>query len=355
MRRRTLVTAALVLLLQGSSVEETVLAEGPDTPVSRRLAEHPALLLHETYRDGNWEIFVRHPDGSDARNLTGTPEIHEMYPQASPDGSRIAFVTDGEADGRTVRSVWWMHRDGSGRKLVAHDAREPAFGPDSKTIAYLGSEFRRFSVKDFATKGLFFHDVETGETRPHPNKDLHHLYNLTWSADGEFIVSTVHAGMGFGHAILAIAVDGDGENNGVTDLGIPGCRPTLSPDGKKLCWGRDDHTIAIGDFVVADGKPHVENARDIASEPVLHLYHSDWSPDGRFISFSRGPGGTVSAEGPGTNRGLAEFIGVRAKWDVEVVSVEDGARLVITTDGESNKESDWLPPAPRAHAEEEVR
>ncbi len=311
-------------------------------------------LLHETYRNDNWEIFVRDSDGGNARNLTNTPDVHEMYPQASPDGSKICFVADEIVNGKKARSVYTMNRDGKARTLVARSARQPCWSPDSGTIAYLKSEFPVFNVTDFATKGLHFFDVEKNKHREHPNAELHHLYNITWSRDGRWIVSTVHGGMGYGHAILAIEIDGPG----VYDLKIPGCRPDFSPDGTRLTWGKDDHTIAVGDFDVSSGRPVMKNVRELIRAEKMHLYHSEWTPNGKFISFSRGPGGRVPPKGPGTCRGLAEFVGVRATWDICVVSADavpspdvpspgKAEWVKLTDDGESNKESSWLPPVAR--------
>ena len=83
---------------------------------------------------------------------------------------------------------------------------------------------------------ITIYDLQTGEHKQHPNKQIHHLYNLCWSPDGKWFLATVHAGMGYSHAILAIEADG----MKVIDLNIPGCRPDISPDGTKVAWGPDD-------------------------------------------------------------------------------------------------------------------
>ena len=316
------------------------LAEDKRGPLLSGLAASGAGLVHESYRENNWELILRNADGTNPRNLTNTPAVHELYPQASRDGKLIAFVGDETIDGKRVRSVFCMRRDGSGRKLVARNARQPSWGPDNRTLAYLPGEFDKYTVVDYVTKGLRFFDTATGKHRDHPNTKLHHLYNITWSPSGRWILSTVHGGMGFGHAILAIEVDG----NGVHDLKISGCRPDFSPDGKRICWGMNDHVIAVGKFELGSGTPKITDVSKVISDKKLHLYHSDWSPDGRHISFSIGSGGRVGPNGPGTSRGLAEFVGVRAKWDLCVVALESPGRWeALTADGLSNKESEWLP------------
>ena len=322
------------------ATEDPPVAETPqDRSVLAELAESPHSILREAYVDGNWDLWISRADGSRSRNLTRTPGLHELYPQASPDGRWIAFIGDREVGGKYRRDVYVMPAEGGKSRLVAENGRQPCWSPDSRRIAFLPGEFQRHDVTDYVTKGLRFFDIETGETTPHPNEKLHHLYNPTWSADGKWILATVHGGMGFGHAILAIEVDGQR----VHDLKIPGCRPDLSPDGKRLCWGKDDHTIAVADIRFDGKQPRVSAARDLIVSRE-HVYHSDWSPDGRYVTVSRGPGGRRAPDGQGTHAGLAEFVGVRAQWDLAVIRVDGGRGWApLTTDGASNKESEWLP------------
>ena len=49
------------------------------------------------------DIWVMNPDGSDPTNLTNTPELNEMLPAWSPDGTRIAYV-EGTNFVYTIRS-----------------------------------------------------------------------------------------------------------------------------------------------------------------------------------------------------------------------------------------------------------
>ena len=232
--------------------------QAAEEAVLEELKSVPHKILYETYVDNNWEIFVMNADGSGRRNLTNSANDHELYPQASPDGTMICYLRDTEQNGRTVRNVYYMNADGTGRMLVADRARQACWSPDSKKIAFVKQEFKRFSIKDFASKGLFFYDVATGEITPHRNNDspdvkkrIHHLYNPTWSKDGNWIVSTVHAGMGYGHGILAIEIEGDR----VINLGIEGCRPTLNPEGNRVTWSPDDHTICVAEVDFTGPEP----------------------------------------------------------------------------------------------------
>jgi Tol biopolymer transport system component len=320
--------------------------------LAEQLKASPHRIVHETYHNNNWELFTRNADGSGERNLTNTPEVNELYPQVSPDGKRICFLVDTGKGRDTVRSLWLMNSDGTGRRKVAEYARQPCWTADSNRLLWLPQEYKKWNVADYFSKGLMYYDVKSGKAMPHPNSaKLHHLYNPTVSANGKWIASTVHAGMGFKHAIVLIEADGDR----VINLDISGCRPCLSPVGNHIAWGSGDHTIEVAEIDLDSDHPKVGKRSVIIRDKVNKIYHVDWSPDGKFVSFSRGPQSKGDLSKPGTYQAACEMVGVFAgKWDIYGVSTsgrkeidlqEAGAAadcLQLSRDGRSNKESDWV-------------
>ncbi|MCA9212679.1 MAG: PD40 domain-containing protein, partial [Planctomycetales bacterium] len=296
-------------------------------------------ILFESYLDSNWEICSMKPDGSDRQNITRTPDVHELYPKVSNDGTKIAFLVDEHNGRRISRSLYVMNADGSDRKLISEMARHACWSPDGKKLAFAKQEFNRFNVKDYVTKSIYFYDLESGKTTQHSNEKIEHLYVPTWSHDGKWIVCTVHGGMGFGHAIVAIEVHGDR----VIDLKVSGCRPNLSRDGSRLTWSGDDHTINVAEVDYTGDGPTLANVRPLYKHEKMHLYHPDLSPDAQFITFSLGPGGRVPANGPGTQTEVAEMTGVRGMWDIYIRKIDsDEEPKRLTNDPElSNKESEW--------------
>jgi hypothetical protein len=290
-------------------------------------------------------------DGSHPVNLTKTSKVHEHYPQVSPDGTKICFSVD-EGEGReAVRSLYFMDIDGRHRKKVADHAREPFWRRDSKVIGFLPQEFDKFNVIDYSTKGMSFYELATGRIEQHPNStNLFHLYNPTFAPNGKWIVSTVHAGMGFDHAILAIEAKGDK----IIDLKIPGCRPCLNSDGKQIAWGSGDHEIVLAPIELDSDSPSVGPWRLRIQDKTNETYHVDWSPDSKTVSFSRGPASKGDPMKPGTFQSPCEIVGVyAADWNLCAVSAEREGVVVLddataadftmlTTNGLSNKESAWF-------------
>ncbi len=322
------VTAVLLTILLGPTTP------APAADLADELGQVGHKVVFETWRGDNWELFLANADGSQAINLTETPAAHELYPHVSPDGTKICFVCDAGQGAAKIRNVYAMNFDGTGRKLVARNARQPCWNADGTAIAYLKGEFDKFTYTDYATKGIVVYDLASGSHTEHPNKELHHLYNLCWSPDGKWFLATVHAGMGYRHGILAIEADG----TKVVDLKIPGCRPDVSPDGKRVAWGPSDWALSVADLDFSGPEPKAVNARDVVtSEKPMKIYHIDWSPDGKYVAFSRGPAKKLLGRIP-------ELVGVQAKgWDIGVADASKTDRwMPITTDGNCNKEPDWV-------------
>lgn len=347
------VAALAVLLLYGFRRGNAAPhQEGP--PLSKRLKTLPYKIAWECYVNGNWEIFVMNADGSHKVNLTKTPDKHEHYPQISPDGKKIAYTVDTGEGRDAVRSLWIMDVDGKHPHKIADHAREPFWSPDSTTIGYLNQEFPRFDVIDFYTDGMVFYNLKTGKTTPHPNSaKLHHLYNPNFSRNGKWIVATVHAGMGFDHAILLIEAHGDR----IINLNIPGCRPRLSADNKHIAWGSGDHELDLAPIDLDAETPSVGPWTLHIKDDKNKIYHIDWSPDGRYVAFSRGPEGEGDLTKKGSFEAACEIVGVYAGgWNICAVSAErtgtidlqqatDADFTQLTTNGASNKQPKWFRPA----------
>jgi Tol biopolymer transport system component len=292
-------------------------------------------IVYETYRETegrqNWELYLMNADGSNPINLTNTPDVDEMYPHASGDGTKICFVVDEGVGRRKVRSVYYMNVDGTGRFKVAGNARQPCWSPDSKKIAYLKGEYERYSDRPYATSDLIIYDLQTGKHTPHPNKTLHHIYAICWSPDGNWFLAAVVGGMEYSDAVLAFEANG----TKLFDLGwwgVKGCRPEFNFDGKKIVWGETDWNLCLGDIDLTGRAPRVTNIHDVVRcLRKSKVYHVDFSPDGRYIAFSYGP-----------FNGAQQVGGKARGWDICVGDMS-GKWVKITSDGNHNKEPDWVP------------
>jgi WD40-like Beta Propeller Repeat len=157
-------------------------------------------------RDGNREIYLADADGSSSRRLTTNPAT-DQFPAWSPDGSKIAFGSDRDGN----EEIYVMSAsDGSGQtKLTADPAadRYPAWSPDGAKIAFRSSRAHSFDI-------FLMNPDGTGVTR------------LT---DG--LGRTMQPGFeGFSFGAGSSPVDGPGGSSGPTG-GVHGDRPGSRHDG----------------------------------------------------------------------------------------------------------------------------
>jgi len=81
------------------------------------------------------DIWKFQSDGSEAMNLTNTPDANDAFPHFSPDGTRIAFRSGRDGN----HEIYVMNSDGSQpTRLTNHEAVDtmPAFSPDGNRIAF---------------------------------------------------------------------------------------------------------------------------------------------------------------------------------------------------------------------------
>ena len=341
--------AALVVVL-GLACGPALAQEGaPEAERLRReLAACTFRVICESYRDGNWELMLMNADGSGMENVTRTPEVDELYPHASPDGTKLVFLQDeGEGEQRR-RDVYVMNIDGSGRVRVAENGRQPFWSPDGKTIAYAGGTDARYPKDPYVNQGLWFYDVATQEVTAHPRDDISGLLNACFSPDGRWVIASAVRGMGFNKSIIAFQAHGAGVAELIRSRAGPDdlyqCRPDVSPDGLRVAWGtgntrhRDYMWVEVAevDFNVAEPKIGAREKVVQVDFPV-QTYHVDWSPDGKYIVYSQGTiGGRMQQAQP--------VIGNKAEgWDLWVVNpAKPNVCVRITQDGLSYKEPDWV-------------
>jgi len=326
----------------------TALAADEAARLHEALAACPFKIVYESYRDNNWELMIVDADGSTPVNITQTPAIDELYPHASPDGSKVVFLADEGEGAARLRNVCFMDLDGTGRTIVGENGRQPFWSPDGKAIAYAREPGVKYPSDPYSNSGLYLYDVETGETTPHPNPDLAGLLNPCLSPDGNWIIASAIRAMGYNESIVAVEANGpkiielmrscsDAED-------VHQCRPDIGPDGRQVAWGtgntrhKDYMWVEIADVDFDLDEPKVTSRRRVVRvDYPLQTYHVDWSPDGKYIVYAQGDEGTRMQP-------AGYVIGKKAKgWDLWVVDPSvPNVTVQITHDGLSNKEPDWI-------------
>ncbi len=88
-------------------------------------------------RDGNYELYVSDADGATPRRLTSTADVAELTPEWTPDGRQIVYaaqLTGGRAQ------IWIMNADATDAHTLTSEAQganlDPAVSADGRSIAF---------------------------------------------------------------------------------------------------------------------------------------------------------------------------------------------------------------------------
>ena len=122
----TLLRVSLMLILVCPSIYR-VWAQAPETPK----------IAFTSSRDGNRDIYLMNPDGTQQVKITNH-RAHDNMPAWSPTGEQILFASDRDKQ-QLHWDIYLMDADGSNVQAVFAkfaDRSQPAWSPDGKQIAY---------------------------------------------------------------------------------------------------------------------------------------------------------------------------------------------------------------------------
>jgi tricorn protease len=168
------------------------------------------------------ELFTIATDRGDVSRVTRTSS-RESRPAWSPDGKRLAFVTD--ASGRDELAV--ADVDGRDLKRVSDADTEKfaiVWAPDSKSLAYTSSD-----------KKLHVVDLADGKTRTLASSDVAAPQGPQWSPDGKWIAYS-KADPDLRPHVHIVAAAGGQERRIPDDLLFSSTGARWTSDGKKLVF-----------------------------------------------------------------------------------------------------------------------
>ena len=281
MRLLLIFCLTLLVLMFGGVCQ--VFAEAPTTPK----------ILFTSRRDGNYEIYMMNPDGSEQVNLTLHPAI-DLDAAWSPTGEQILFVSDRggtrdlylmDADGGNVRRVFK-------RKIEVWRTR-PTWSRDSKQFAYQCVDW------NFIKGGLYL-----GTFGEEDAEFVANYHAPVWSPDGSEIASSEHHALGA--RLMFINVRTREEEQPLPDEALLfQFDPSWSAAGDRLAFAGNKHPLPV----ILDRELHnawkdkqtiyivnrdgtglrqlVDEADRDAWSP--ELWSPELSPDGSEVLYTQGP------------------------------------------------------------------
>jgi Tol biopolymer transport system component len=226
------------------------------------------------YRVGfafTWDIYLMDVERRLIAPLheVNTP-FNEYQPMWSPDGTRLAFVS--ERDGDREVFVW----DGQTSAQLTENNYpdlDPHWSPDGTQLVFTSYQTENHSQ-------LYLMNA-TGQQRRFLT--LYDSMSPSWSPDGTLILFTAFQNLVPRVAVLSVA---GGERRDLSNLSVTGeISPIWSPDGTQIAFLRAPSNQSDLYIMNADGS----RVRRI-THGFRYIADPAWSPDGGRIAFTRGGG-----------------------------------------------------------------
>lgn len=223
-------------------------------------------LLVTSVRTGDTDVFITDPVTGDMFNVTRAPHSEDRYPCWSPDAKQIAFCSDRN----NSTNLYACYANGSHVRRVLSTA----------AVCYMPS-WQRTPEGERIVLGMHGEKPEMGSVRP-DGTDLRMLgigHDPTLSPDGKMICYTGEVPGGV--SVFVMDYKGDDRRRIVVETSRVGATfPNWSPDSRQIVY-----SFPVGDalelFIVdADGS----NNRQLTHLGKIAT-PSAWAPDGKWISF----------------------------------------------------------------------
>ena len=315
MRLKLIFSLILLMLICGTMCP--LFAKAPTIPK----------ILFTSSRDGNREVYMMNPDGSEQVNLTQHP-ARDAGGVWSPTGEQILFVSDRGG----VRDLYVMDADGTNvrrvfKKKIRAQRYAATWSPDGKQFAY------NYLDWDPRKSGLYLGTFGEEAVEPLP-----YGHSPEWSPDGSEIACSVsHA---LGSRLTFINVDTRGREQPLPD--------------KTLQWQSTPCWSVTGDRLAISGNKHPIPAildRDL---------HEAWND--KFTVFILNRDGTglrqlVEEAGPGAGPSALSPDGSEVVYTQEIngqgqifkLDINSGVRTQLTHIAgafrQANIGGDWFDPA----------
>ncbi|HWC77482.1 MAG TPA: S41 family peptidase [Blastocatellia bacterium] len=213
----------------------------PDDGINRRPSQIPVARNIEDFSISpkgeralfcaRGDIFTAPVEKGPTRNLTRSSGAHDKWPRWSPDGSKIAFISDKSGEDE----VWLIAQDGatppeqltSGGSAMRY---APEWAPDGKRIAFSDKDGKVYVVTLADKKVVEIADAMTAQVR-----------DYTWSPRGNHLSFSLPNRTGFRSIYVWSA--GDGQTRKVTDELFNAQGPAWDPQGNYLYY-LSDHEFA---------------------------------------------------------------------------------------------------------------
>jgi tricorn protease len=208
------------------TVPDDGLARRPSRVAAGNLVEAAALSPkgERVLFGARGDIFSAPVEKGPVRNLTNSSDAHDKWPRWSPDGSKVAFISDKSGE----EEVWIAPQDGSGKpEQITTGGKAfryfPEWAPDGKSLAF-GDKDGRLFVLTIADRKL----TEVA----HSTRGQ--ILDYTWAPRGNFLAFSINGKNGF--SPIYVWSGADSKLHRMTSEYFNAGSPAWDPDGNYLYY-----------------------------------------------------------------------------------------------------------------------
>lgn len=227
-------------------------------------------IVFSSTRDGDEEIYLMNPDGSNVQQLTDN-SAGDFKPAISHDGKKIVFVSDRAGTGNNLYIV-----DATGNNLQQVTAfsdstvQDPSWSPDDTQLVFtLDDQTQDPQIATINTDGTNLKQLTSDRDRA--------AGSPSWSPDGQKIVFHRAANFQGQRVIYTINTDGTDLNNLTAADNSYETEPIWSPDGTRILFRKSSDLWTMS--------PTGTDKTQLTTDPGKQELSPSWSPDGQKIAF----------------------------------------------------------------------